>query len=73
MRDMFIVIKALRKKYEAVIEEAKATAEVYLHRPVGIGEHPQFIEELDKLINTIAEAEDKLTVIRNRFDEDIPF
>ena len=32
-----------------------------------------FIEELDKLINTIAEAEDKLTVIRNRFDEDIPF
>ena len=67
------MIKALRKKYEAVIEEAKATAEVYLHRPVGIGEHPQFIEELDKLINTIAEAEDKLTVIRNHFDEDIPF
>ena len=67
------MIKALRKKYEAVIEEAKATAEVYLHRPVGIGEHPQFIEELDKLINTIAEAEDKLTVIRNRFDNDIPF
>jgi|TARA_Y100000401_G_scaffold82500_1_gene67864 3-phosphoglycerate kinase len=67
------MLKALRKKYEAVIEEAKATAEVYLHRPVGIGEHPQFIEELDKLINTIAEAEDKLTVIRNRFDEDIPF
>ena len=67
------MIKALRKRYEAVIEEAKATAEVYLHRPVGIGEHPQFIEELDKLINTIAEAEDKLTVIRNHFDEDIPF
>ena len=37
------MIKALRKRYEAVIEEAKATAEVYLHRPVGIGEHPQFI------------------------------
>ena len=44
------MIKALRKRYEAVIEEAKATAEVYLQRPVGIGEHPQFIEELDKLI-----------------------
>ena len=67
------MIKALRKKYEADIEEAKATAEIYLEKPVGIGEHPQFIEELDKLINTIAEAEDKLTVIRNRFDEDIPF
>ena len=67
------MLKALRKKYEAVIEEAKATAEVYLQRPVGIVEHPQFIEELDKLINTIAEAEDKLTVINNRFDDDIPF
>ena len=67
------MIKALRKRYEAVIEEAKATAEVYLLRPVGIGEHPQFIEELDKLINIIAEAEDKLTVINNRFDDNIPF
>ncbi len=67
------MIKALRKKYEADIEEAKATAEVYLHRPVGIGEHPQFIEELDKLMSKIAEAEDKLTVVNQRFDEDIPF
>ena len=67
------MIKALRKKYEAVIEEAKATAEVYMHRPVGIGEHPQFIEELDKLMSKIAEAEDKLTVVNRRFDEDIPF
>ena len=68
-----LMIKALRKKYEAVIEEAKATAEVYLQRPVGIGEHPQFIEELDKLMSKIAEAEDKLTVVNQRFDEDIPF
>ena len=67
------MIKALRKKYEADIEEAKTTAEVYLQRPVGIGEHPQFIEELDKLMSKIAEAEDKLTVINKRFDEDIPF
>ena len=67
------MIKAIKKRYEALIEEAKATAELYQHRPVDIGEHPQFIEELDKLINTIAEAEDKLTVINNRFDDDIPF
>ena len=67
------MIKALKKRYEAVIEEAKATAEVYLHRPVGIGEHPQFVEELDKLMSKIAEAEDKLTVVNQRFDLDIPF
>ena len=67
------MIKALRKKYEADIEEAKATAEVYLQRPVGIGEHPQFIEELDKLVSKIAEADDKIKTINSHFDDDIPF
>ena len=67
------MIKALRKKYEADIEEAKATAEIYLEKPVGIGEHPQFVEELDNLMSKIAEAEDKLTVVNQRFDLDIPF
>ena len=67
------MIKALRKKYEADIEEAKTTAEVYLQRPVGIGEHPQFIEELDKLVSKIAEADDKIKTINNHFDDDIPF
>ena len=67
------MIKALRKKYEADIEEAKVTAEVYLQRPVGIGEHPQFIEELDKLVSKIAEADDKIKTINSHFDDDIPF
>ena len=67
------MIKALRKKYEADIEEAKVTAEVYLQRPVGIGEHPQFIEELDKLLSKIAEADDKIKTINSHFDDDIPF
>ena len=71
MKDAFM--EALKKRYEADISVAKVTIEVYLNKSVGIGEHPQFIEELDKLINTIAEAEDKLTVINNRFDDDIPF
>ena len=67
------MIKALRKKYEADIEEAKTTAEVYLQRPVSIGEHPQFIEELDKLVSKIAEADDKIKTINSHFDDDIPF
>ena len=67
------MIKALRKKYEADVEEAKATAEIYLERPAGIGEHPQFIQELDKLMSKIAEAEDKLTIVNLRFDLDMPF
>ena len=67
------IIKALRKKYEADIAESIATANIYLEKPVGIGEHPDIIKEVDKLIEKIAEAEDKVKIINLRFDDDIPF
>ena len=60
-----ILIDALVKKYEAEIAEHKATLNIYLTNPVGIGEHPQHIEEMDKLITKIADAEDKLETIKN--------
>ena len=54
---------ALRLRYQAQIAEAKATINIYLFKPVGIGEHPQHLDEIDKLLGKIAEAEDKLEVI----------
>ena len=51
---------ALIKKYEADIAEAEAEILIYLSNPVGIGEHPQHIEEMDKLIEKRANAKDKL-------------
>ena len=58
------IIKALEDKYEAQISEADATIKIYLENPVGIGEHPQHVDEIDKLIEKIAEAEDKKTVLK---------
>ena len=55
-RDM---LDALKKKYEAEVDVAKATIEVYLHIAVGIGEHPQHLEEMDKLLQKIVDAEEK--------------
>jgi len=57
------MLKALKKRYEAQIAEAIATINIYLKNSVGIGEHPQHIDELDKLFGKIAEAEDKIKVI----------
>lgn len=57
------MLDALTKRYEAQIAEAEATIEIYLNNSVGIGEHPQHIEELDKLFGKIAEAEDKLKIV----------
>ena len=42
--------KALVKKYESNIATAVATLIVYFDNPVGIGEHPQHVEEMDKLV-----------------------
>ena len=38
------MITALKKHAEGKIAMAKATAQVYMNRPVGIGEHPQVME-----------------------------
>ena len=73
MRDNFI--KAMIKKYEAEIDVAKATLDVYLDKPVGIGEHPRFAVEIDKQLEIIGCATDKLRVIEKHYpsDDDIPF
>ena len=57
------ILNALRAKYEAEIAEADATANIYLDNSVGIGEHPQHIEEVNKLIDKIAQAKEKLAVL----------
>jgi len=59
------MLEALKKRYEAQIAEAKVTLKIYLSNSVGIGEHPQHLDEIDKLLGTIAEAEDKLKAIEN--------
>ena len=57
------IIEALRARYEAEIAEADATANIYLQNSVGIGEHPQHIEEVNKQIEKIANANEKLGVL----------
>jgi len=57
------ILDALRARYEAEIAEADATANIYLENSVGIGEHPQHIDEVNKLIDKIAQAKEKLDVL----------
>ena len=61
------ILDALEARYEAQVAEAHATIKIYLENSVGIGEHPQHIEELDKLFGKIAEAEDKLSIMRKYY------
>ena len=58
------IIEALEDRYNAQISEADATIKIYLEHSVGIGEHPQHIDEVDKLIDKIAQAEEKLKILQ---------
>lgn len=57
--------EGLESQYRADIAKAKAELSVYFLNPVGIGEHPQILEELDKLVAKLAEAEDKLHTLQD--------
>ena len=57
------ILEALKAIYEAEIAEADATANIYLENSVGIGEHPQHIDEVNKQIEKIAAAREKLEVL----------
>ena len=59
-----IILSALEDRYNAQISEAEATLKIYLEKPVAIGEHPQHVDEADKLIEKIANAEEKLKALQ---------
>ena len=58
------MLKALEKKYEAEIAAADATIHIYLNNSVGIGEHPQHLDEIDKQLSKIVEAEEKQNALQ---------
>ena len=54
------ILEALEARYNAQISEADATIKIYLENSVGIGEHPQHLEEIDKQLQKIVDAQEKL-------------
>jgi len=61
---------ALRKRYEAQIEEAKANLALYFstNHLAAIGEHSDLLAEHDKWIEVLANATDKLQTLDSIFD-----
>ena len=65
-------ISALSKRYEAEIETAKANIDVYIRNPAGIGEHPDLAAAVDSQVSLIANAEDKLEVLKKHYNKENP-
>lgn len=64
---MDLKVQALKAKYQAEKLEAIATLEVYVKNAVGIGEHPQIVEEMAKLVERVANANDCMEALDEIF------
>ena len=67
MNDM--LFRTLLKRYEANIEDALYKIQSFNENNIIIPEHIDITGEVDKLLQIIAEAEDKLSVMRQHYGQ----
>ena len=51
------------------IEKHKANVDIYLNQSVGIGEHGDIIETIEKELNIIAQYDDQLEMLEKYFKD----
>jgi|TARA_R110000822_G_scaffold235271_1_gene366191 hypothetical protein len=61
------MINAARKHAEAEIELHKTNVEVYMQKVVGIGEHSDIIQTIQKELDQMASAHDRLEMLDKYF------
>ena len=61
------ILSALRSQSEGNIQKARVNIEVYLHHPVGIGEHPDIIAAIQDQLDIIAHEEERIAIIDKHF------
>tara|TARA_B100000925_G_scaffold194325_1_gene147128 strand:+ start:722 stop:943 length:222 start_codon:yes stop_codon:yes gene_type:complete len=61
------VLDALVKQSEGIIQKARMNVEIYLHNPVGIGEHPDVLGAIQEQLDTISKEEERIQVIEKHF------
>ena len=62
------MLDALLADAQGNIAKAKANVEVYLHNPVGIGEHPDVLAAIQEQLDIIAHEEERVEVIEKHFN-----
>jgi len=68
MRDE--LIKASRIHFKAHIEKHKINVENLLNNSVGVAEHPDIMDTIEKELAIIAEYDDKLSVLEKHFSKE---
>ena len=63
------ILSALQEEAKGNIQKAKMNVEVYLAHPVGVGEHPDIMEAIEKEMEEIARYDDMLSMIYKYFKD----
>jgi hypothetical protein len=57
--------RALEVRYQAKIEESLAILDLYFNKSVGVGEHPDILDVLDKYLSMLDENISKLETLKS--------
>ena len=61
------LLEATRKHAEGHVAKHVANVEVYLNQSVGIGEHSDIIESIEKELEEIAKYQDQIDILEKYF------
>ena len=62
-----LMLRALIRKYEYERDAALANLQVYFEKGVGVGDHPDLVHDMDKLVRKLEHAEGRLKVVISYF------
>jgi hypothetical protein len=63
------ILIALRDHAIAHINKHKVNVEIYLNNPVGVGEHSDIMDTIEKELEEMAKYHDQLEIINTYFKE----
>ena len=67
--EKIMLLDAVRKHAEGHIAKHKANVLVYLNQTVGIGEHSDIIETIEKELEQIAKYQDQIDMLDKHFSD----
>jgi hypothetical protein len=63
------MIKAAKRHAKSHIEKHRLNVEVYLRNPVGVGEHSDIMDAIEKELGLMAQYEDHLEILNKYFKD----
>ena len=63
------LLEAFESHARGHIDKHVANIEVYLTNPVGVGEHPDIIDAIEKEMKQVAEYDDMLEMVQKYFKD----